>query len=51
MIRAKKMSCANLAYTHERFELSKKGKINKQAMESPIAIAPPILLGIDFKIA
>jgi hypothetical protein len=34
-----------------RFEVSSIGKKNKQAIDKPIAIAPPILLGIDFRIA
>jgi len=48
---AKAKSHKNLPSTHERFEVSKNGSKNKQPIESAIAIAPPILLGIDFKMA
>jgi len=51
MINAKVKSTKNLLSTQARFDVSNDGKINKQAIERPIAIAPPILLGIDFKIA
>jgi hypothetical protein len=40
-----------LLSTQERFDVSNEGNKNKQAIDNPIAIAPPILLGIDFKIA
>jgi len=51
MIAAKKKSCKNLLSTQERLEISTNGRINKQAIDNPIAIAPPILLGIDLRIA
>ena len=50
-MRAKKKSAKIFDSTHERFDVSKKGKINKQAIDKAIAIATPILLGIDFRIA
>jgi len=49
-IAAKKKSAKNLASTQERFDVSNAGIKNKQAIDNTIMIAPPILLGIDFKI-
>jgi hypothetical protein len=41
----------NLPSVHERFDVSKNGNKNKQSIDNAIHRAPPILLGIDFKIA
>jgi hypothetical protein len=40
-----------LHLTYEYFEVSIIGNKNKKAILAPIAIAPPNLSGIDFKIA
>ena len=50
-IAAKNTSAKNLASTQERFDVSRAGIKNKQAIDKPIMIAPPILLGIDLRIA
>jgi hypothetical protein len=51
MIAAKKKSAANFASTQERFDVSSEGIKKRQAIDKPIIIAPPILLGIDLRIA